>query len=181
MIALRGYGRPFTRLDLELLPDDGRRQEIIDGVLVVTFTPGLRHQRVVGHLGGLLHDACPPEFEVLPGPFAIGLADDTELRPDLLVGSRAHFTEDELTGPPVLAVEVLSPSTRTIDLHVKRERFERAGAPSFWVVDPEEVRLIAWEMGSDGRYLQVADVNGEKVFDATLPYPVSVIPADLVR
>jgi hypothetical protein len=56
---------------------------------------------------------------------------------------------------------------------------------SFWVVDPvarpEEARLIAWELGPDGKYVQVADVAGEKRFDAVLPYPVCVIPADLVR
>jgi len=81
----------------------------------------------------------------------------------------------------VLAVEVLAPSTRTIDIHVKRERFERAGTPSFWVVDPKWVRLLAWELGPDSKYRKVADVTGTERFDATRPYPVSVIPADLVR
>jgi Uma2 family endonuclease len=180
MIAFRA-GRPFTRLDLHRLPEDGRRQEIIDGVLIVTPTPGLLHQRAVGSLMRVLEDACPAALEMLPGPFAVGLADDTELRPDLLVARRDQFTAEELPAPPVLAVEVLSPATRTIDIHVKRERFERAGTPSFWVVDPKWVRLVAWELGPDGRYRQVADVTGEEAFKATRPYPVSVIPADLVR
>ena len=147
----------------------------------MTCSPGLLHQRVVVNLCSRLHDACPAALEVLPGPFAVGLADDTELRPDLLVAQRNLLTEEDLPAPPVLAVEVLAPSTRTIDIHVKRERFERAGAPSFWVVDPKWVRLLAWELGSDGKYQQVADVTGKERFDATLPYPVSVIPADLVR
>jgi Uma2 family endonuclease len=163
------------------MPDDGRRQEIVDGVLIVTGTPGLLHQRVVGRLSVRLDDACPVELEVLPGPFAVGLADDTELRPDLLVARRDQLTDEDLPAPPVLAVEVLAPSTRTIDIHVKRERFERAGTPSFWVVDPKWMRLVAWELGPDGRYRQVADVTGEQAFKATRPYPVSVIPADLVR
>ncbi len=71
-----------------------------------------------------------------------------------------------------------------IDLEVKRERFERAGTPSYWVVDPvarPEARLIAWELGPDGKYQQVADVTGEKEFDATLSYQVCVAAADLVR
>ena len=42
-------------------------------------------------------------------------------------------------------------------------------------------RLIAWELGTDGHYRQVADVTGDNRFDATLPYPVTVTPADLVR
>jgi len=178
-------GRPFTRADLEDVPDDGRRYELIDGVLIVSAAPGRVHQRAVGRLYRLLDDACPAEFEVLIAPFAVGLGDDTELQPDVLVARRDQLTDRDLPGPPALAVEVLSPSTRLIDLNSKRERFQRAGTPSFWVVDPiarpAQVRLIAWELGPDKRYQQVADVTGEKEFAATLPYPVSVNPADLVR
>ena len=118
-------------------------------------------------------------------PFAVGLTDDTEMQPDLLVAGRDQLTDRDLPGPPALAVEILSPSTRMIDLNVKRKRFERAGTASFWVVDPiarpDEARLVAWELGPDGQYRQVADVTGEKEFAATLPYPVSVVPAELVR
>ena len=56
------------------------------------------------------------------------------------------------------------------------------------VVDPiarpdegREGRRIAWELAGDGKYQQVAEVAGTKEFGATLPYPVSVIPGDLVR
>jgi hypothetical protein len=72
-----------------------------------------------------------------------------------------------------------------IDLNVKRKRFEQAGTRSFWIVEPsvrpDEARLVAWELGPGKAYVQVADVTGEKEFAATLPYPVSVIPAELVR
>jgi Uma2 family endonuclease len=167
------------------MPDDGRRYEIIDGLLVVSPAPRLVHQRAALNLAMLLHQACPSEFEVVIAPFAIGLTDDTEMQPDILVARRDELTDRDLPGPPALAVEVLSPSTRMFDLNIKRERFERAGTMSFWVVDPvarpEEARLIAWELGPDGKYVQVADVAGEKRFDAVLPYPVCVIPADLVR
>ncbi|HEY8474535.1 MAG TPA: Uma2 family endonuclease [Natronosporangium sp.] len=103
-------GRPFTRADLAGMPDDGRRYELIDGVLIVSAAPGRLHQRAVGRLLRLLGDACPPEFEVLPGPFAVGLADDTELQPDV-VGRVADLTDRDLPAAPALAVEVLSPST----------------------------------------------------------------------
>lgn len=182
---MRSGGRPFTRADLEHMPDDGRRYELIDGVLIVSPTPGRVHQRAVGRLYRLLDDACPAEFEVLFAPFAVGLAEDTEMQPDVVVALRDQLTDKDLPGPPALAVEVLSPSTRLSDLNAKRHRHERAGTPSFWVVDPiarpAEARLIAWELGPDKKYQQVADVTGEKEDTATLPYPVCVIPADLVR
>jgi Uma2 family endonuclease len=178
-------GRPFTRADLEQMPDDGRRYELIDGVLIVTAAPGRVHQRAVGRVYRLLDDGCTPAFEVLLAPFTVGLAEHTAMQPDVLVARRDQLTDRDLPGPPPLAVEVLSPSTRLLDVKVKRARLERAGTPSFWVVDPvarpEEARLIAWELGPEGRYQQVADVTGEKGFDATLPYQVSVVPADLVH
>jgi Uma2 family endonuclease len=59
--------RPFTRADLAAMPDDGRRYEIIDGVLIVSAAPGRMHQRAVGRLYRILDDACPPELEVLIG------------------------------------------------------------------------------------------------------------------
>jgi hypothetical protein len=62
--APHGYGRPFTRSDLERMPDDGRRYELVDGVLIVGAASGRVHQRAVLRLAMLLDAACPPEFEV---------------------------------------------------------------------------------------------------------------------
>ena len=107
------------------------------------------------------------------------------MQPDVLFARGDMRTDKELPGPPALAVEVLSPSTRINDMNKKRQRFRWAGTPAYWVVDPiarpEEARLIAWELDGDGKYQQVADVAGTKEFGATLPYPVSVNPADLMR
>lgn len=179
------HSTPFTREDLAAMPDDSRRYEIVDGMLFVSAAPGRIHQRAVFALARVLHDGCPAELEVVLAPFAVGLADDTELQPDVLVGRRDDFTDRDLPVAPVLAVEVLSPSTRLYDTHIKRERVERAGTPAFWVVDPVAVpaqaRLVAWELASDGRYRQVADVVGESGFEADTPFPVTVRPADLVR
>jgi Uma2 family endonuclease len=177
-------GRPYTRADLEQTPDDGRRYEVIDGVLVVSAAPGRVHQRAAFKLAMLLDAAAPADFEVLLGPLAVALADDTELQPDVMVGRRSDFTEREIERP-VLAVEVLSPSTRLFDTHVKRARLERAGIASYWIVDPiarpSDAVLVAWEMGDDGEYRQVAKAVGDESVVLTRPYPVTIVPADLVR
>ena len=102
------------------------------------------------------------------------------MEPDLLVARRADLTEKNLPSAPVLAIEVLTPSTRRLDLTLKRARFETAGCPSCWVVDPDRPAVIAWEL-SDGRYLQVAEVAGDEEFVADLPYRVRLRPSDLVR
>ena len=74
---------------------------------------------------------------------------------------------------------MLSPSTRRIDLTRKRERYERAGTLAYWVVDPAEARLRAWEL-RDERYVEVADVRGDEPFTTTTPFPVTVVPSALV-
>jgi Uma2 family endonuclease len=177
-------GRPYTRADLEHTPEDGRRYELIDGVLVVSAAPGLRHQNAVVALTVQLYNSRPAGFLVVTGPFGVALADDTELQPDIIVGRQSDFTEREI-GTPALVVEVLSPSTRLFDTHVKRARFERAGIPSYWIVDPiarpAEAGLVVWELGEDGSYRQVAKAVGYEEVVLTRPYPVTIVPADLVR
>src|SRR5215469_11393597 len=60
--------RPLTVEDLDLLPDDGNRYELDDGVLVVSPAPALKHQVVLHRLSVLLEQARTDEFAVLPGP-----------------------------------------------------------------------------------------------------------------
>jgi Uma2 family endonuclease len=176
---------PFTAEDLEAMPDDSRRYEIVDGMLHVSAAPGRLHQRACRRITRLLEDACPRNMEVIQAPFSVRVAPDTVMEPDVLVALDSDLTDRDLPVAPLLAVEVLSHSTRFYDTHVKRERFERAGTPDFWVVDPvagaDEARLIAWSLGDDGRYRQVADVKGGDPYHATHPFPVTVTPADLLR
>lgn len=172
-------GAPFTRADLESMPDDGRRYEIVDGCLLVTPAPSRPHQIEVGALYRLLYAAASEDILVLLGPFDVVLAEDTVFEPDLVVARRGDYTHKNLPVAPLLVVEVLSPSTRSFDLHVKRERHERAGTAAYWVVDPLAKRLVAWEL-RDGAYVQVADVSGDEAFEAKVPFPVRVVPSALV-
>ncbi|HET6297565.1 MAG TPA: Uma2 family endonuclease [Kribbella sp.] len=171
--------RPLTRDDLDRIPDDGHRYELIDGLLIMSPAPSPLHQRAVAALYRLLFAACPPELDVLFAPLDVVLAPDTVIQPDLLVAHRDDFTERDLPGPPLLAVEVLSPSTKRVDLMLKWSRLEAAGCGSYWVVDPDTPSLIAWEM-RDGAYAQVAKVTGDEVARMHTPYDVTVVPADLI-
>jgi Uma2 family endonuclease len=172
------YGRPLTRADLETLPDDGHRYELIDGLLIVAPPPSIPHQFVLGELYVLLKQHCPTHLRVLFAPTAVALADDTEVQPDVLVAPRAQFTHRELVGAPLLAVEVLSPTTRRYDLLTKRSRYEEAGTASYWAIDPLELTLTAWDL-VDGRFVEVAQVAGEEEYAAERPFPVTIRPSAL--
>ncbi len=173
------YGYRFTRAERDARSDDGRRHELIDGTLVVTPAPAWRHQDVVLSLATLLRAACPAELKVFVAPLDVTLGGLTVVEPDVLVVPRSALGERVLVGLPSLAMEVLSPSTRRLDLTRKRSRYEEAGVASYWVIDPDEPRLIAWDLG-DGAYVQVADICGTEAYDAALPFPVTVVPQDVV-
>ena len=113
-------------------------------------------------------------------PLDVVLAEDTVLEPDVLVARQADLSERDLPAVPVLAIEVLSPSTRRIDLLLKHSRLEAAGCPAYWVVDPDEPSLTAWEL-VDGRYEPRATVVGDESYRAENPFAVTITPADLVR
>jgi len=174
------WSRPLTRADLDAMPDDGHRYELIDGALIVTPSPSAMHQIVVVELIALLHKHCPSDLQVFVAPFDVVLADDTVMQPDVLVARRLDLTERDLPTAPVLSVEVLSPSTRRIDLTLKRSRLEAAGCAHYWVVDPMEPSLTAWQL-QGGAYAEVARVVGEDAYTAKQPFPVTLRPGELVR
>lgn len=171
--------QPLTRADLDAMPDDGHRYELIDGVLVVTPAPSMPHQRVVTRLWRLLDEACPDDLEVFVAPFDVAIAADTVMQPDVLVARRRELTQRDLPAAPVLAVEVLSPSTHRVDLTLKHSRYEAAGCASYWVVDPLEPALTAWDLVAH-RYVKTASVSGADSWLASQPYPASIRPRDLV-
>lgn len=172
-------GRSLTVADLETMPDDGHRYELIDGTLLVTPAPSVRHQRASTRLLVLLDSACPPELEVFSAPLDVVLGPSTGVQPDLLVARRADLTEKNLPAAPLLAVEILSPSTRLVDLNLKRAAYERAGVANYWVIDPMDPRLLAWEL-RDGAYVEVADVTADESWTAQAPYTVTVVPSSLL-
>ena len=171
---------PFTVHDLDGMPDDGRRYELIDGELLVSSAPGLRHQTIGYRLHRLLDDACPDELYVIAAPFAVQTDLSNEVQPDVLVARFDELTDKNLPAAPVLAVEVLSPSGRLIDLNLKRAAYERMGTPSYWILDPEVPDLLVLELNADGRYEEMARVVGDEIFEARRPFEVRVVPTELL-
>lgn len=178
MVTMTALGAAYTVDDLDAMPDDGRRYELIDGTLIVTPAPSGWHQLAVSRLLVALSTTCPSNLVVLVAPVDVRLAQDTLIQPDVLVIPR--FTVDGvIETTPLLAVEVLSPSTRRYDLTLKRARLEAAGCPAYWVVDVDQPRLTCWEL-REGRYVEVADVQGRQRADLAQPFPCRIVPADLI-
>jgi Uma2 family endonuclease len=173
-------GQPFTVAELDRMPDDGRRYELVDGTLVVSPRPTQIHQVVALRIASALEQATPPGLQVVPEP-AVMISSSTEFDPDVVVVGLATISNAKVTTPPLLVVEVRSPKTALVDLNTKKAAYERFGVESYWIVVPEVKRpeLIAFEL-RDGRYRQVAHVTGSKPFRAERPFPVDIVPARLV-
>jgi Uma2 family endonuclease len=180
LMTAAGHTAALTRADLDALPDDGRRHELIDGALVVTPAPGNMHQSAVVELILLLGRECPEDARVRTAPFDVTLAEDTVVQPDVLVARQPDLTDAGLPAAPLLAVEVLSPSTRLIDLRLKRACYEAAGVASYWVVDPAAVSVTVWELRA-GAYREVAHAAGEEPLAVERPFPLTVVPERLFR
>ena len=173
-------GRSFTVAELDRMPDDGRRYELLDGVLVVSPRPALPHQVVASRLAFALGQACPADLQVVAEP-AVMVSADTEFDPDIAVARLADLGGSKIIRPPLLAVEVRSPSTALLDLNRKKIAYQRFGVESYWIVVPdlEKPELIAFEL-RDGCYEQVAHVMEDESFRAARPYVVEVVPSRLV-
>lgn len=172
--------RIYTVDDLARFPEnDGNRYELIEGSLYVTPTPLLLHQYALGNLNDQMRRACPPDRLVLFAPMDVIFSDITVLEPDLLVvRSDIDFT-DWVREPPLLTVEVLSPSTRSYDRLKKWNVYKEYGVGAYWIVDPNEPSITAWTW-VDGDEAEVVAV-GDEPLEVTFPFPATVVPADLVR
>lgn len=175
------FGRPLTIDDLEQLPDDGHRYELLDGMLLVSPAPGWSHQDVVGRAYLALMNACVAGYRVLLAPFAVTFGSrDTELQPDVLVARYDDLRPKNLPAAPVLAVEVRSPSTALVDLNLKKAAYARFGVASYWIIDPDVPSLIAYDLRG-AEYAEVAHAVGDGIASLARPFAIELCPAQLRR
>jgi Uma2 family endonuclease len=167
--------RPVTTIDeLLALPEDGQRHELLDGVHVVTPAPAYVHQDVLMRLTALLLGAVGerPHLKLLASPADIVLGPKTLVQPDLFVlridpAKPPKSWKD--VGVPLLAIEVLSPSTAPRDRGAKRRIYQRAGVAEYWVVDSDAALIERW-MPSDVRpeivdEVLTWDIDGEQLLE----------------
>ena len=170
----------LTRDDLDGLPDNGLRHELIDGAFVMTPPPGLPHQSMVGALYiALVNASSGTGLKVLLAPFAVALGPNV-VEPDLLVAPTEAFTQRDLPTAPLLAVEVRSPSTGWLDEGRKLTLYEEYGVASYWLVDPSRPSITVLEL-VEGRYSQVAMAVGDQTIGLTAPFPIALNPAELAE
>jgi excisionase family DNA binding protein len=144
----------------------GFRYEVIDGVLIRDPSPSFHHQRVSRRLQRILEDyfdKADPQGEVFNAPLDLTLAAHNVVQPDLLYlpGSRPA-QRDPIDILPELVVEVLSPSTGRKDRVLKLNHYQSAGVLHYWIIDPEDGFIEAYEL-REGHYVSMVRAH-EGVF-----------------
>jgi len=166
----------LTYEDYVKLPDDGKRYEIIDGELFVNPSPIPRHQWIVVNVVAAFHSwfRAHGGGRVFVSPLDVLLEEHSIVQPDVIVirSDRAGVVgKKNVQGPPHLAIEVLSESTRRHDEIRKRKLYERAGVDEYWIVDPElELVKIYRRAGTAfGPAIQIDTETGGKITSPLFP------------
>lgn len=172
----------LTYEDYKNTPED-ERYELIDGELIMAAALKKAHQRVDMRLGNrfFVHVETNDLGEVYSAPFDVYLSETNVVQPDLLFVSKERLdiiTEDNVQGAPDMVVEILSPSTASVDWNRKRELYAEYGVKEYWIVAPE-VRLVWLLLPRDGT-LEVDGVYGDgQTVSSTVIEGFSVNPSDI--
>jgi Uma2 family endonuclease len=168
----------WTYEDYRLLPDDGRRYEVIRGFLYVSPSPSVLHQRAVSrlfrHLDRFVGDYGMGEVLVAPVDVLLPRGIATPVQPDLVFfrpGNEPAADALNFQGVPDLVVEVLSPRTRRVDLGVKLAAYRDAGVPEVWFADPPPRTILVYGLSEDGKdYVELSRGGvGDTVISRVLP------------
>jgi len=157
--------KKLTSAELLLLPDDGKRHELIDGVHYVTPSPRIPHQVLVGRIFVAISNFLTGHQHlgrVFLSPVDVVMSEHNLVVPDLLFvarDQRSILTEANVQGVPALVVEVLSPSTRRRDESIKKRLFDQKGVREYWLVDPKNCRVSICRRSGDGSFPIVSTLS----------------------
>lgn len=133
---------------------EGFRTELLEGRFVVAPPPFIPHAKALTTLRDLLIKALPSALWVFEG-VGVYVDEHNFFIPDLVVVPHAMTEHDKGLVPQdlILAVEVVSPSSRTYDNVAKRLAYATAGIRTYWIVDPKAKSVLMLEL-ADGAYVE---------------------------
>ena len=136
----------YTTADIEALPE-GERAELIDGEMFMMATPTLTHQEILVELSTQIYlyiKRNKGKCKMIPSAFAVYIKDDIHnyVEPDItVVCDRDKLDEKGCHGAPDWVIEIVSPSSRSMDYVRRLVLYEEAGVREYWIVDAKQ-RII---------------------------------------
>ena len=161
------------------MPDDGKRYELHDGVLIEMPSPTMMHGWIVSLLlRALMNHIYGPKLGYAFGDNLDYILNEGIIyRPDVsfVATSRVPVLPTYLHEAPDIAVEVLSPSNTASEMNYKINAYLQYGSRLVWIIDPERKIVTVHRPGQDGevisRVLGIDDVltGGDVLPDFRLP------------
>jgi Uma2 family endonuclease len=152
LTALEPPAGGWTTDDLDELPEDHRRFELIDGALIVSPSPTNIHQTIAARLVAVLEESCPADYDVTQA-VEIRVSKTRSFIPDVLVttaGAAARSPSKFAPHEVALVVEVVSPTSVTMDRITKADLYAQAGIPFYWRVETlQEIVVHAHRLDAD--------------------------------
>ena len=175
---------PFTAADYREMPDDGRRYQLVEGEFFMAPAPNTFHQSIQANLICILRPFVLQHASgaVLGAPCDVYLDDSTVFQPAVIYVTREHAArihDDGIHGAPDLAIEILSPSSATLDRR-KRSLLARAGTVEFWQVDPA-LRQIQRFVFAESAAKPVALIDEPETFSSALFSGLTLATAEIFR
>lgn len=168
----------WTADDLDLLPPEAPRCEVLDGVLIVMSPQRSFHATVMWKLTAALSEALPPGWRVEP-EMTIRIDKYNRPEPDLVVvypgvdvdRDRTSYLSEQLA----LVVEIQSPDSIERDRVIKPKKYARAKIPNYWLVDDVRGKSTGhvFELNARGNRYTEAAVERFKL-EVEQPFPFSL-------
>jgi Uma2 family endonuclease len=166
----------LTIADLDAMPDDGNRYEIIDGELFVSRSPSLTHQRAFGNVFVRISNclAQNPVGEVFATPGVI-FSELSGVIPDIVFISNERRDEiasgERVFGAPDLIIEIVSPGSENErrDRIAKRQLYGKHGVKEYWVVDPHQRTIEVYYLIGQILKLQTVLQDQDELTTSLLP------------
>lgn len=144
----------YTIEDIYNLPD-GKRAELIDGVIYDMAPPSRLHQKLVSELTqsiGAYIKSHGGSCDVYPAPFAVFLNNDdkTYIEPDIsVICDKNKLSDRGCEGAPDWIIEIVSPSSQKMDYLIKFRKYQSAGVREYWIVDPANKTVLSYSFEGD--------------------------------
>lgn len=162
--------------DLDAMPEDGYRYEVIEGELFVSRAPGLPHQLVTANIIGCFLKYLDRNAigRIVPTPGLI-LSKYSGVIPDLVFYSHARGKEiianDRLNAAPEIVIEILSPGGENIsrDRVAKRQLYAKHGVGEYWIVDSENRAVEVYRLTNQSLELATVLRDNDEIASPALP------------
>ncbi len=145
------------------------RYELVNGQVVATNAQQVRHIEVKYAVHAALQAALKgTQYHLLGDGMAVRVDDRTVYEPDALVyGGTALAPDAVIMSAPIVVVEILSPSTKTVDTTKKLEGyFKLASVRHYLIVDPDDRTIVHHARAADGKIWTTIETEGEIELDA---------------